>query len=214
MNAKHPYDIDHPYLDEIEAAMQRFGARSRYGVPLFVIEERDNERPLYHELRRTSVLKYAWAILDVYALKTVADYSPLLSVGCGNGYNEHLLTQMGADVIGVDRDPPHLQENKQSTGSWFEAEQGDAVEYARQHPDRTLFMCWPTYDVDWPVKALRAYREAGGQTLIYIGEGWGGCNADDAFFEELREHWEETGSCDIPHYEGINDDLRTYARKA
>ena len=39
--------------------------------------------------------------------------------------------------------------------------------------------------------AARCLEHYTGQRLIYIGEGDGGCTADDQFHQMLEEHWEE-----------------------
>jgi len=55
---------------------------------------------------------------------------------------------------------------------------------------------------------LRQFR---GDTLIYIGEGEGGCTADDMFFDRLDE-WKHIETIDIPQWDGIYDRLSVYQR--
>jgi hypothetical protein len=86
---------------------------------------------------------------------------------------------------------------------------GDASA-AGEHPDRALFMSWPNYSEPWAAHALAAYQ---GDLFIYVGEGEGGCCADDDFFNLLRAEWSEVG--DSPHHHswyGINCWLTAYRR--
>ena len=57
-------------------------------------------------------------------------------------------------------------------------------------------------------KALRW----GGDRLVYVGEGDGGCNASDAFFIELARAWTLTTEVEIPQWYGIHDYLQVYER--
>jgi hypothetical protein len=52
-----------------------------------------------------------------------------------------------------------------------------------------------------------------GSYLIYVGEGWGGCNGDDQFFEYLNNQFEETNYLAIPKWFGLNDYCSVYRKK-
>jgi hypothetical protein len=53
---------------------------------------------------------------------------------------------------------------------------------------RVLLLVYPPSDSDMAVEALQQYTEASTShtTLIYVGEGRGGANANDAFFDALQ----------------------------
>jgi hypothetical protein len=57
--------------------------------------------------------------------------------------------------------------------------------------------------------ALSGYLEEGGRTLAFIGEGEGGCTADDEFFR-LLETGEEVESIPLPQWDGLHDHLTIY----
>jgi hypothetical protein len=79
------------------------------------------------------------------------------------------------------------------------------------HPDRALFLCWPSYAEPWAAQSLACYT---GDLLIYCGEGEGGCTADDEFFHLLEAEWEEIGNSPAHiAYRGIHDYLTAYRRK-
>jgi hypothetical protein len=97
----------------------------------------------------------------------------------------------------------------------------DGVEYfpvrradhaaAGLHPGSALLLCWPSYSKPWAEQALAAYR---GDLLIYIGEGEGGCCADDGLFDRLDREWSEVESS--PHHLtwwGIHDQMIVYRRR-
>ena len=57
-------------------------------------------------------------------------------------------------------------------------------------------------------RALLVYK---GDILIYIGE-FGGCCADEEFFELLEKDWENIEKFDIPQWHGMHDRLAIYRR--
>lgn len=80
-----------------------------------------------------------------------------------------------------------------------------------ENQDRALFLCWPPYDKDFAYNVLKAYQ---GNTLIYVGEGEGGCTGDDNFFKLLEKEWEEVAYDDgFTSWSGIHDQLIIYRRK-
>ncbi len=73
--------------------------------------------------------------------------------------------------------------------------------------EHTLMLCWPPYDNSMAIEALRRYR---GKTVIYVGEGNGGCTADDAFDEELSTKWTLVDELMIPQWRGLHDSVHVY----
>jgi hypothetical protein len=95
---------------------------------------------------------------------------------------------------------------------YFPVQMG-SVEKLADHPDRVLLLCWPPYNSTFAHDALQAYP---GDTLIFIGEGPGGCTGDDSFFELLAAEWEEVEDqfTDFVAWYGLNDYVTLYRRKA
>lgn len=166
-----------------------------------------------HEGRDTAVDKYSWAIPNETALVALARVAPLVEIGAGTGYWAHMLGERGVDVIAFDRDPVSTKQNhwhRKNRVSWFSVQEGTA-EIAGRYPDRTLFLCWPPYDEPMASLALKSYT---GKRVAYIGEGYGGCTADDEFHEMLGRDWNEIQEIDIPQWYGLHDHLWVYERKA
>jgi hypothetical protein len=60
-------------------------------------------------------------------------------------------------------------------------------------------------------RALAAFR---GEYVAYVGEGDGGCTADDRFHRVLAERWSEVETVPIPQWYGLHDRLEIYRRLA
>lgn len=95
--------------------------------------------------RKESVRRYAWAIPTADALDAIAALGPVVEVGAGTGYWASLLAHRGVDVVCYDLYPP----DGTDLNGWHEGalkfhtvHQG-GPEKAGEHPDRTLFLCWP-----------------------------------------------------------------------
>lgn len=136
--------------------------------------------------------------------------SPLVEIGAGTGYWSAMIAQAGGDVIAYDSTPPGPGNNyhPDPNARYFDVQQG-GTEKAALHPDRTLFLCWPPYGEIMAWEALVYYK---GSTLVYVGEGQGGCTGNDAFHELLDAQWEERLSLYLPNWQGIRDTLTVYQR--
>jgi hypothetical protein len=134
----------------------------------------------------------------------------IVEPGAGGGYWAWQLAQAGVNVVAYE--PEHPDDNKFVSGEpWYPVLRGDHGETAH-HPDRSMLLCWPSYGQPWAAWSLAAYR---GDQLFYVGEGEGGCCADDEFFSLLGAEWEEAGDCPAHvSYSGIHCYLTEYRRKS
>jgi hypothetical protein len=164
-------------------------------------------------LREKMCQAYSWAIPDEEAIRTLAQFSPLVEIGAGRGYWTALLQKMGADIVAYDLNPPHTHQNawhpKDGTPSYTSVFVG-GPEVVRDHQDRNLFLCWPPYDDPMAYNCLYWYR---GKHVIYIGEGHGGCTGDDKFHNTLERDFELIMRVEIPVWRGIHDSLEVWERK-
>lgn len=105
--------------------------------------------------------------------------------------------------------------NNYCNGQWSEVLVGDETA-VKEHPDSTLFLCWPpqgslAYRGTCPgYRALRLYK---GDRVVYVGEPKGGVTGCDQFFDLLDAEWEEEKIIRIPRYMGLHDQLISYLRK-
>ena len=146
--------------------------------------------------------KYAWAIPDDSAIATIAEHSPLIEIGAGNGYWASLLQEAGATVIPYDIDPPKKAERYTDV---FKGDESKVAEYR----DATLFLCWPPYDEPMAANCLRMFK---GRKVIYIGES-GGCTGDEDFHKILSEYYTEVTTQSLVQWPYIHDYLMIYERK-
>ncbi len=179
-----------------------------------------------HDLRGSCCHTYAWAIPDPASLAFVAQWlgPQAVEMGAGTGYWAWQLSQLGVDMRCYDQCPPdrnylnhwHSPMDVQDghfllipRKTYFPVQEGEP-EVLAQHRERTLFLCWPPYDDPMGEDALRAYP---GKRLVYIGEGGGGCNANDAFFSLLYDEWKRIASHGIVEWQSIHDHITVYERR-
>ena len=159
-----------------------------------LVEPPDDERELFISyfndvvlpLRRT----YAWGVPSNDALRCIARHSPhgLVECGAGTGYWSALLAEHGLGVRAFDLTPVHESSSELNgfhalrghgnADPFYQVEAGGA-ERAAEHPERSLFLCWPPKEsgsghrdpqvATMAIDALKHYHAAGGQTVAYVG---------------------------------------------
>lgn len=200
--------MDNEYLDVYEDALKHQREHGGLGG--------------LHDIKR----RYSWAVPNEEALTTIAAHSPrgVVEIGAGGGYWTRLLRDRGVDVIAYD---PQPVDSKWHDGRlWSEVLQGDHTAIIG-HADRTLFLCWPSYDEAWTHEVVELYD---GDIIVYIGEGSGGCTGDDRMHALLGEQaycWHDDEPCacawpaakfhevetvSIPQWWGLHDVLAVYKR--
>jgi hypothetical protein len=126
---------------------------------------------------------------------------------------------LAAGVPTMDDFPPYVELGE---GTWRETLNGrPGLEYVpilkggseavEAHSDRVLLLCWPPYGDTFGAEVVDRYA---GDTIIYIGEGEGGCCGDDAMFAQLDADFVYADTCgDHVNWSGIHDQLIHYVRK-
>jgi len=165
---------------------------------------------------------YGWAVPSDAALAKIAECSPggVVDIGAGGGYWAMLLQQRGVDVIAYDPEPPPCVSSWHAGKAWTAVHRGDH-RMAAEHPNRTLLLCWPSYDEPWAAEAVDCYQ---GDTVVYVGEGAGGCTGDDRLHELFGEGLDDDASTSalfhrvddvaVPQWEGLHDRLTVYRRRS
>jgi hypothetical protein len=165
-------------------------------------------RGMINHQRSDCIKRFGFAVLTESAITELKPFAPFMEVGAGNGYWSYELQKRGVECVATDPHPVGENFYKFET-PWTDVEELDGVRAVRKYPNHTLLLVWPCYDKDWAYKTLRAYK---GDTVVFCGEGWGGCTADDAFYELLCEEWKRVQDIDIPMWSGIHDDVAVYTR--
>ncbi|MHB9857687.1 hypothetical protein [Streptomyces sp. YIM S03343] len=156
---------------------------------------------------------YAWSIVspaDVTWMTEQLGGRAVVEIGAGTGYWAWQLEQAGVDVAAYDPNPP-ADDNRYCKAGPYTTVLPDDATAVKHHQDRALLMVWPPYGGEHARHALSLYE---GDLLIYAGEGWGGCTADDGFYELLDAEWAEVSVA--PRHVtwwGIHCRLTAYARK-
>ena len=161
---------------------------------------------------------YSYSLLSPTVLDTICGYSPLVELGAGNGYNDWLLQQLGAEVVAFDAFPVEEGKNwffatnrfglpTKRGSSWTTVLKGDSAAL-KDYKEHTLLMIWPPKN---PM-ALESLSDYPGNRLILIANKKQ-C-ASGAFYKMLADDWQleldlKTGSWDAVHTEV----LAVYSRK-
>ena len=163
--------------------------------------EADIQRGIEHLLFGTDAGRHR-QYLDRYgctewteeALQTLTQWGPLLEIGAGRGQWARELRKRNVDILAFDdMSNVPLPEQRFVT----KVLRGDHSEVPR-HPDRTLFLCYPPPGA-MARQCLQLYQ---GRTLLYVGEGYRGVNADEHFFRMLDGAWDCAEAVELKPFPG------------
>lgn len=160
-------------------------------------------------LREPMVRRFGYAIPSAAALAALATWGPIVEIGAGGGYWAALLRARGTEIYAYDSALAGDDESE-FTVRWTEVTRG-GVDVLSEHSQCTLFLCWPPHESSLAVEALAAYP---GQRCVYVGEGPGGCCADDEFFARLDAEWDAVERVALPRWPGIHDSMTLWQRRA
>jgi hypothetical protein len=173
--------LNNPMLAEVRDLLERFSGGGMEKARTFLSFE-----------RKSLVSQYAFSIPTADVLTDVVRYSPLVEIGAGSGYWAMCLTACGADIFAYELIPPVegpptsiSGTNWQFRKSWHTLIKGDESR-AAEHPDRTLFLCWPPPESHMAASALDHYMKAGGATVILLGEMKPLSMGDTALYEMMK----------------------------
>jgi hypothetical protein len=130
-----------------------------------------------------------------------------LEIMAGAGYLSYALRQKNVDIISTDNMSWHEK------GKWSlvtEVEKCTANQAIRKYGKKVdiVIMGWPYMD-DYAYKALKLLYYVNPKALmVYIGESWGGCTADDNFFnhfEHVSDLEFEKVSSKFEQFAGMHD---------
>ena len=164
------------------------------------------------QLRDDYVHKYSWAIPNKTAIDALIEHSPIVEIGAGTGYWAALIAEAGGNILAFDPHPPRINSTRnpyhENQTTVFPVKRG-GPKVAAKYSDRTLFLCWPPYNSKMAHQTLQAYN---GNTVIFIGEGMGGCTGDDEFFRLLEYEFCIEKEIEIPQWPGIHDRMMIFSR--
>jgi hypothetical protein len=162
-----------------------------------------------YRMRGSWVHTLSFAIPCLEAMECLKARS-VVEVGAGTGYWSSLIALHGGDIIATDIETG-ISGYRHHIGAFHGVEQLSATEAATRYPDRDVLTVWPNYDESWAYEM--ACTIEGDRLLHYVGEGYGGCTADDDFHTLMSREFDQISEVAIPQWEGIHDYLTTYRRK-
>ena len=170
--------------------------------------------------RQSFIKKFSYAVPTELAINKIIDFSAgsIVEIGAGKGLWAYLIELAGGKIRATDL---HTSENRildsnpypllcEAKTTWTNVQQTDAAQAVTNTIEQTLLTIWPCYKGAWAGRALQAFA---GQRIIYIGEGEGGCTADDEFHNILKEKWNLIDDIAIPQWPAIHDSMYLYSRK-
>lgn len=136
------------------------------------------------EGRAQALARYAFAVPTPEALDALARWAStgVVELGAGTGYWSRCVAARGVSTVAYDVAPAPSPANEwfADVEPWFPVLHGDESAVVA-HVDRCLLLVWPTRNEVWPAEALRLFHAAGGQRVIFVGEGPGGRTGDAVF---------------------------------
>lgn len=160
-------------------------------------------------IRRLYVSKFCYPLLCREAVDAIAEAARgrrVLEIGAGTGYLAHVLAGHGVDIIATDP-AARITDYGQRRGFFLTVLQMTADEAIKSFAPSVLLSSWPSYDSEWARQAMEQMPL--GSTIIYFGEGMGGCTGDYWMHEFLYEQRLVT-RVDLPVFSGLHDDLYIY----
>ena len=155
------------------------------------------------EIIRSNYFANEWccAVPDPTSIEKIAQYSPLLEIGAGNGFWANELSKMGTKIdafdSGLDYGP-----------KFFPVKMIETLDLD-EFKDRTLLLIWPSDKLNWPFEIISSHSW---QRIIYIGEWKGGRMANDSFFDYLKAHYEIKYLKQMPRFPLWKDSLYVLER--
>lgn len=109
----------------------------------------------------------------------------ILEVGAGSGFLSSCLEYNGLDIIATDKqieNNPYGFNNKNQ-----KLIEVDSIQFLKENKNNfdVILMSWPDYSSNFADTILKHMKAD--QILIYIGESYGGCTANDNFFDRLEK---------------------------
>ena len=156
-------------------------------------------------LRNDFVSKYSWAIPTHEIIKEMVGFiknDVTIEIGCGTALWTYLLKKEGCQIIPVDL--------ISSANCFTNIIQGDAISSINKFAADVLILIWPPYNNSMAHDSLKDF---GGDRVIYIGESFYGCTADDKFHELLEKKWQLVKKSYIPTWPCVNDFVMFYKKK-
>lgn len=159
--------------------------------------------------REKVISKIGFALITKEFIKSLSDYigdNKCLEIMAGKGAISKGLKDNGIDVIATD----NYSWNERldiANDSWTDIENIDCLDAIKKYGKNVSYVIcsWIPYNSSIGYEALKLMNEINPDCkMIVIGEGKGGCTADDLFFEHL-EYMDDYDFSNFKRWFGIHD---------
>ena len=129
----------------------------------------------------------------------------VLEIMAGTGWLAQGLQRCGLPIIATDIFKSKYRYVTEGSQLVFAVEKLSAIDAITDYGENcdALLVSWPYMENDL-VKALLMTNWPSSKPILYVGEGYGGCTADD----EFHDRFVEKKVIDIPQWSGLHDRLR------
>lgn len=141
----------------------------------------------YQDIREDYVRDIAWWLLtkkNIDLLSNILKNKKVLSIGSGLGYGEKWIEKVGKNIKFIITDKGNSRFFNSKLPNWVKKIDGESALEKYQSEVDVVFLAWPPYNSDLAYNVLMNLDK--NKPLIVIGEGIGGCTANDDFWLELE----------------------------
>lgn len=138
-------------------------------------------------LRYSFVEKFGFVLLNEKLINTVSDFlkdKEVCEIGAGTDWLSYNLQKNNINITPIDY-KPGLDSDFGFKENHTNITICNGIDYLNDNFPDVVILSWPDYDTSFASQILEKMKPS--QTLIYIGEGYGGCTGDDNFFNLLEE---------------------------
>ena len=185
----------------------------KYEIPLDKSFEWLRKKLISEEFKREYfAAEYGWSVPDKKAIKEIQEFiggDSVLEIGAGYGMWAKLMQDAGISITPTDSfsNRGAFVPLDKSFTNIEDANANKAIGKYRNH--NVLMIVWPPYCDPFAANSLKKFT---GNKLIFIGEGYKGCTADDEFFDILTNEWSRIKRVDIPRWVCKHDSLELWVR--
>jgi hypothetical protein len=173
----------------------------------------------HHEIRCEYVRNIGFPIITIELIDELVKFisnKSVVDIGARTGFLSYILANRGVNITAIDTlIRKYMGESE--TPKWYTINQKDAIEENLDQYE-ILILSWPDHDTYFGYKIIKKMNP--GQIIIYQGESWDGCTADDQFhrmlysdeFEELQEICLKLDELHL-QFPGIHDYWQIYMKR-